>query len=239
MILYLLVVGPCLVWGIKTQISSTFPSLHRKIQALNLMSKVQQHFVLPALFGSRHLEPLPGNLGYVPGRALSIFIGIYVALNIIFSSVSFGSFQPNVFFLSQQAELCEYVGNRTGTLSLVNMSIAILFAGRNNILIAITGWSQTTFLTLHRWAARVATLQAIVHSIVYTLQYFEPGYDGAATYAAKAAEPFYVCVLSLEFHAVYSRYIGVFRNEWLHTIQFNFLRLVLTVYHSGGGLLEQ
>ncbi|KAI3324911.1 ferric reductase like transmembrane component [Xylariaceae sp. AK1471] len=191
MILYLLVIGTCLVWGIKTQISSTFPSLHRKIQTLNVTSKVQQHFVLPALFGSRHLEPLPGSLGYVPGRALSIFISIYVALNIIFSSVSFGSFQPNIFFLSQQAELCEYVGNRTGTLSLVNMSIAILFAGRNNILIAITGWSQTTFLTLHRWAARVATLQAIVHSIVYTLQYFEPGYDGAAAYAAKAAEPFY------------------------------------------------
>ncbi|KAJ2992259.1 hypothetical protein NUW58_g2225 [Xylaria curta] len=88
-------------------------------------------------------------------------------------------------------ELDEYVGNRTGMLSLVNLSIAILFAGRNNILIGITGWSQTTFLAFHRWAARVATLQAIVHSIVYTLAYTDPGYDGAPTYAEKAAEPFY------------------------------------------------
>jgi predicted ferric reductase len=95
--------------------------------------------------------------------------------------------------MSPQFEICEYVGNRTGTLSLVNMSIAILFAGRNNLLIALTGWSQTTFLTLHRWTARVAAVQAVVHSIVYTLAYFEPGYDGAAAYAAKAAEPFYVC----------------------------------------------
>ncbi|KAJ8132070.1 hypothetical protein O1611_g1554 [Lasiodiplodia mahajangana] len=116
---------------------------------------------------------------------------IYVALNVIFSSISFGSFQPNIYFPSQQFELCEYVGNRTGTLSLVNMSIAILFAGRNNILIGITGWSQTTFLALHRWAARVATLQAIAHSIAYTVQYVDPGYDGAESYSEKAAEPFY------------------------------------------------
>lgn len=91
--------------------------------------------------------------------------------------------------------MCEYVGNRTGTLSLVNMSISILFAGRNNLLIALTGWSQTTFLTLHRWTARVATVQAVVHSIAYTLAYFEPGYEGAAAYAAKVAEPFYVCLI--------------------------------------------
>lgn len=59
-------------------------------------------------------------------------------------------------------------------------------------MIALTGWSQTTFLTFHRWAARVATVQAVVHSIVYTLAYFEPGRDGASDYAAQAALPFYV-----------------------------------------------
>ncbi len=134
-------------------------------------------------------------MGYLPGRALSIFIGVYVVLNVVFSAVSFGTFSPNLWFMSPQFETCEYVGNRTGTLSLVNMSIAILFAGRNNLLIALTGWSQTTFMTLHRWTARVATVQAVVHSIAYTVAYFEPGYEGAAAYAAKAAEPFYVCLI--------------------------------------------
>lgn len=85
--------------------------------------------------------------------------------------------------------MCEYVGNRTGTLSLVNLSLAILFAGRNNVLIAVTGWSQTAFLTFHRWAARVAALQAVVHSVVYTMSYLEPGSGG---YVAEAAKPFYV-----------------------------------------------
>jgi predicted ferric reductase len=131
-------------------------------------------------------------VGYLPGRTLGIFIGTYVVLNIVLSAVSFRNFRPNIWFFSSQFETCEYVGNRTGTLSLVNISIAILFAGRNNLLIVLTGWSQTTFMTLHRWTARVATLQAVAHSIVYTLAYFEPGYDGATAYAAKAAEPFYV-----------------------------------------------
>jgi hypothetical protein len=113
-------------------------------------------------------------------------------MNGILSSVSFRNFSPNTWFASPQFEMCEYVGNRTGILSLVNMSIAILFAGRNNLLIALTGWSQMAFLTLHRWAARVAALQAVVHSIAYTVAYFEPGSGGAGSYAAEATLPFYI-----------------------------------------------
>jgi hypothetical protein len=198
-ILYLIVIGVCIGCGILAQTASAFPPFHRKLQSSALWSKLKAHIFLPALFGSRRLEPLPGRVGYLPGRALSIFITIYITLNIIFSAVSFRSFQPNTFFMSKSAELNEYVGNRTGTLSLVNMSMAILFAGRNNILIALTGWSQTTFILLHRWIARVAALQAVVHSICYTLQYTQPGYPDATTYAAKVVEPFYVCASIFTF----------------------------------------
>jgi len=200
-ILYLIVIGFIIVSGLLAQMRGAFPGFQKQLTASTLWAKLQQYIFLPALFGSRRLEPLPGNIGYVPGRTLSIFISIYVVMNVILSSVSFRNFWPNTFFSSPQFEMCEYVGNRTGTLSLVNMSMAILFAGRNNLLITLTGWSQTTFLTLHRWFARVATLQAVVHSIVYTVSYFEPG-EGAAAYAAKAAEPFYVRspILCLSLH---------------------------------------
>ncbi|TRX96499.1 hypothetical protein FHL15_002771 [Xylaria flabelliformis] len=189
--LIILVIGSVLACGIINQVIAISPGFQKQIQTSRIWSKFRQHLFLPALVGSRHLQPLPGKLGYVPSRILSINIGIYVILNIVFSSVSFGSFQPNIAFFSWQFEICEYIGNRTGTLSLVNTAIAILFAGRNNLLIGLTGWSQTTFLTLHRWSARVATAQAIVHSVVYTAAYWEPGYTGAAAYAAQAAMPFY------------------------------------------------
>lgn len=180
-----------LVCGLFNQMAGRIPSLQKWLQGSKLRAKLRQSILLPALVGSRHLEPLPGNLGYVPNRALGLFITLYIVLNVVFSAVSFRSFQPNIYWMSSGFELCEYVGNRTGTLSLVNVSIAILFAGRNNLL-AVTGWSQTTFLAFHRWAARVATLQAVVHSIAYTQAYFEPGYRGATEYASKAAEPYFV-----------------------------------------------
>lgn len=182
--------GICLGFGLLAHTRSAFPGFQKHLYTSALWAKLQQHIFLPALFGSRRLEPLPASIGYLPSRILSIFIGIYVLMNVILSSVSFRNFWPNTFFVSKRFEMCEYVGNRTGTLSLVNMSIAILFAGRNNILIAVTGWSQSAFLTFHRWAARVAALQAVVHSIVYTLAYLEPESGG---YVAEAAKPFYVC----------------------------------------------
>lgn len=188
----LAVLGVCVMYGTWAQIGSTFPALLQPFQKSSILVWAQQHLILPAILGTRRLEPLPGQVGYAPRRILGISILSYVILNVVLSSVSFRSFQPNTYFFSAGFELCEYVGNRTGVLSLANLSMAILFAGRNNPLIAWTGWSQTTFLTLHRWAARIAALQAIVHSIVYTVAYFEPGYDGAAAYAAKATEAFFV-----------------------------------------------
>ncbi|TEY33869.1 hypothetical protein BOTCAL_0661g00040 [Botryotinia calthae] len=190
-ILYLTIIGICIGSEILAQTGSIFPGFQKRINSSVLRSNLQQYIFLPALFGSRHLDPLPGNIGYLPSRALSIFIGIHVVLNVVLSSISFRSFSPNTFFASPQFELCEYVGNQTGTLSFVNISISISLAGRNNTLIALTGWSQTTFLTLHRWTARIAILQAVVHSICYTVEFFEPGGGGGAAYAASAAEPFY------------------------------------------------
>jgi len=65
-----------------------------------------------------------------------------------------------------------YIGDRTGVLSFANIALAVLFAGRLNPLIFITGLGQTTCLIFHQWAARVAALQAVVHSIIWTFEYF-------------------------------------------------------------------
>jgi hypothetical protein len=191
-VLYLVVIGTILLCGGFSQLTVLFRGLDKQVRSSGAWAALQQHFILPALVGRRQLEPLPGKMGYMPGRGLGVFITIYVILNIVFSAVNFRSFQPNTWFLSAGFELCEYVGNRTGTLSLVNVSMAILFAGRNNLLIGITGWSQPVFLTLHRWTARVGTLQAVVHSICYTVAYYQDGYEGASAYAAKAAEAWFV-----------------------------------------------
>ena len=195
MIIYLTTIGIIVAAGLAAQARGALPGFQRSLQSSRVWLALQRLVFMPSLVGgskSRLHEPLPANIGYVPSRVLSLFLGVYIVLNVVLSCVSFSTFSPNLYWASPQFNLCEFVGNRTGTLSLVNLSMAILFAGRNNLLLALTGWSQSTFLVLHRWAARVATVQAVVHSIVYTLAYFEPGYGGASAYAAEVAMPFYV-----------------------------------------------
>ncbi|KAL1888402.1 hypothetical protein Sste5346_009610, partial [Sporothrix stenoceras] len=145
----------------------------RSLQFFKIWAKLLQFIFPPALFGasSRHHKPLSVNIGYVPSPVLSLFIAVFIILNVVLSSVSFSTFSPSILWNSPQFNLCEFVGNRTGTLSFVNISMAVLLAGRNNLLLSLTCWSQSTFLTLHRWVARVGTVQAVVHAIVYTLAY--------------------------------------------------------------------
>ncbi len=58
-----------------------------------------------------------------------------------------------------------YVADRTGILCYANLPMLWMFSGRNNVFMWATGWSFSTFNTFHRNIARVATIQAIVHSI--------------------------------------------------------------------------
>ncbi|KAG9662696.1 hypothetical protein KCU64_g1786, partial [Aureobasidium melanogenum] len=179
----LFVVGICIVSGIwKMYIIPNFGHS-------SLSLKIGQHLLVPATFNDRHLWPLPYGLGYLPKRALSCFIAAYVTLNIVFSAVSFHHVTPNAWYADRRHEIAAYVSNRTGVLSFANLALAILFSGRNNLLIFITGWSQSTMLAIHRWASRVATVQAVVHSIIYTITYFWTG--GAAAYRTEAAMPYY------------------------------------------------
>lgn len=55
---------------------------------------------------------------------------------------------------------------------MANMPLMWVFAMRNNLLLWLTGWSFTTFNQFHRWIARIATIEAVIHSIGYTVEAF-------------------------------------------------------------------
>ncbi|TVY39054.1 Ferric reductase transmembrane component [Lachnellula occidentalis] len=63
-----------------------------------------------------------------------------------------------------------YVADRSGTLSYANLPVMWIFAGRNNILLWATGWDFSTFSIFHRHIGIVATVQAIVHDVAYTVE---------------------------------------------------------------------
>ena len=62
-----------------------------------------------------------------------------------------------------------YVSDRTGIVSFANFPLIWLFGMRNNVLMWLTGWDFGTYNNFHRWVARVATVEAIVHSVGYTV----------------------------------------------------------------------
>jgi predicted ferric reductase len=71
-----------------------------------------------------------------------------------------------------QTQLWRYIADRTGIIAVSNLPLLFTFAMRNNVLLWMTGWSFATFSKFHRWAARVATVEAIFHSIGYTVEAF-------------------------------------------------------------------
>lgn len=153
-----------------------------------LMSTFHAKIALPALGGKRQLEPIRW-VGYLPSRAMTIWIALYIILNILASSLGFRSVQPNSYFKTRASEMAAYIGNRAGVLSFANMALAILFSTRNNPLLCVSGWDMTTQLAFHRWSARVSVLEAIVHSIVYTADY--ASYKGANTLSSEAAQAYW------------------------------------------------
>lgn len=67
-----------------------------------------------------------------------------------------------------------------------------LFATRNDPFLWLTGWSFATYTRFHRWIARIATLQAIIHSICYTFNSFWDDPTGA-DYAESWTEEYWYC----------------------------------------------
>lgn len=88
-------------------------------------------------------------------------------VNIILSSVGYRSYQPNAWFDSTRLEILTYITNRTGALSFVNITLLIIYAGRNNPLLLATNWSRSTYILLHKHVAIIATIQACLHSAIY------------------------------------------------------------------------
>lgn len=115
----------------------------------------------------------------MPTRGQSLFLFYLVAINIILCAVGYESRQPNSWYASQYDEIISFVGNRTGALSLVNLALTVLYAGRNNFLISLTDWPHSSYLLYHRWVAAIATLQACIHSAIYLWKYLEISHEHA------------------------------------------------------------
>ncbi|KAF9741500.1 hypothetical protein PMIN06_007313 [Paraphaeosphaeria minitans] len=153
-----------------------------------LVTQFNAWVIDPPLWGTKQKQPLAGGLGLMPTRGQALFIGYIISINVVLSSVGYRSSQPNAWNPdSVRNEIITLVANRVGVLSFANLPLLILYSSRNNILFWVTDWSHSTFLLLHRWVAGIATIQAILHSIIYLLLRVE-----AHTHAEESKLPYWI-----------------------------------------------
>ncbi|KAH8811243.1 ferric reductase like transmembrane component-domain-containing protein [Xylogone sp. PMI_703] len=145
-----------------------------------LFRKLKPYLVWPSLIGTYQARPLPFLLGNAPTVGQTLYILMFLILNIVLTSVNFQSRQPNAWYSSTWREIMAYALYRTGAFAYIFAPLIWLFGGRNNILLWATNWSRSTFLVLHRWVARIFTLQVLLHSIIAVILYKVEGtYDDA------------------------------------------------------------
>ncbi|EXJ84251.1 hypothetical protein A1O3_04918 [Capronia epimyces CBS 606.96] len=136
---------------------------------------VRTNLIIPAAFGSHHQRLLWWCT--VPTRMETVIVVSFWILNLVLCCVSYEIFVPNLYY-TRALQIWRYVADRTGIICYANLPILWMFSGRNNIFLWLTGWSFSTFNIFHRHVARIATVQAIVHSIAYTA--LEADYDQLA-----------------------------------------------------------
>lgn len=147
-----------------------FPSF---VHSLNgkVSNTFRKYITLPALAGRRRTQH--GTIFkifdfVIPTRWESIMISIWLILCLSFNVANYHHDSPNVLWKQRRNEMGRKIADRTGIISLYMIPQLMLFAGRNNFLQWISGWTQARFLVIHHWYARAAWLMMVLHTIGMT-----------------------------------------------------------------------
>jgi hypothetical protein len=152
-----------------------------------LRSKFNAWVIDPPLFGAKQTQYARYGLDAALTRGQALFIFYLVLINVLLSCLDYEWINPNSWYPDNRWRwMVMLVGNRLGLLSFANLPLVFLYAGRNNLLLWLTNWSHSTFILLHRWIAAIATLQAILHSLIYLYAYVKAG-----THAEESKLPYW------------------------------------------------
>lgn len=168
------------------------------------VARFNAYLVNPPAVGSQHSTPVWG-LGIMPTRGQALFIAYFWLINIFLSALGY-EILPGLFYDSQSYEVQTYLANRFGVLSFAHLPLVFLYAGRNNILLWLTNWSHSTFLLMHRWAAFLCMLHAVLHSLVYLNM--AVAHIGGLDHAVESVQPYWywgiIATLSMSIMVVAS-----------------------------------
>ncbi|SEI32412.1 YALIA101S02e16930g1_1 [Yarrowia lipolytica] len=133
---------------------------------------VRRHFFMSALGSLKHNVPLSiRRMGImaVPTRAQFVVTFIYVFAEILYIFIGLAIAPRGLPLKDLQANWVKSIANRSGGMAVTQVPWIFLFAGRNNILMWMTGWGFDTFNVFHRWIARMCVLHSLIHTIAYAM----------------------------------------------------------------------
>ncbi|KAL6856373.1 ferric reductase like transmembrane component domain-containing protein [Trichoderma novae-zelandiae] len=133
----------------------------------------KRNVTIPATFGYRCAQNVW--LATIPPRIQTLTITVFLLMNIGFCIHGYRIIDDSLYFGTPTKQVLRYVADRTGIISFANFPLIWLFGMRNNVAIWLTGWDFGTYNNFHRWCARISTLEAVVHSILYTILIFKNG----------------------------------------------------------------
>ncbi|UKZ90577.1 uncharacterized protein TrAFT101_005587 [Trichoderma asperellum] len=140
----------------------------------SLYSWIRKHLITPSALPPYRSQLLFGCT--IPTRIEAFIVLSYWIVNFVLCCVNYRGFKGNLYWSAVAPQIWRYIADRTGILAFANLPLIWMFSGRNNIFIWLTGWQFSTFNLFHRHIARIATVQAIFHSIGYTAFYFTAGF---------------------------------------------------------------
>ncbi|KAJ6784651.1 hypothetical protein PWT90_03214 [Aphanocladium album] len=134
---------------------------------------LQRKVILPATFGHRCAQSIWWCT--IPTRIQTLTLTAFLILNIACSIHGYRLTAVNLYFPTTEQQIFRYVSDRTGIISFANFPAIWLFGMRNNVAMWLTGWDFGAYNNFHRWVARIATLQAVIHSVGYTVLIWRQG----------------------------------------------------------------
>lgn len=196
-----------------------------------ISNAVRRHLILAPLgskLHAQHKSLFTYFHYYLPLRFESLLVFGWLVLVAVFCAVK---------HIPGTEPLPDQIGDRTGVLTLFSMPVLILFAGRNNLMQWVTGWSFSRFLLFHRWIARIVFAMVIVHAGAQTkrLLNYHAYLSGMQLTYVRCGELAGVAMGVMVFHSLrvfrQSRYelfvlthviLAVFLvvGSWIHVAQF-------------------
>ncbi|KAL7809447.1 ferric reductase like transmembrane component domain-containing protein [Trichoderma gracile] len=157
--------------------ASQIRSVRQSFDVIGLWTETRSWFkrnvAIPATFGYRCAQ----NVWWatIPSRMQTLTITVFLLMNVVFCVHGYRIIDDNIYFGTPIRQVLRYAADRTGIVSFANFPFVWLFGMRNNLAIWLTGWDFGTYNNFHRWCARISTLEAVVHSIFYTILIFMNG----------------------------------------------------------------